>query len=337
MTFDWKWFSKLPTAHFVDARRRVRSLLGKIDEKYSPVYSLAWLEKHAEKLWETRELLVDEISRRQFDDAIVLKIVGYRRFYFYPEAFDVYIKCNEIKPFAHDELPGEYMGLPLYLQKVERQGHATIVANNEFVESVNRYRQYFVKRAGIDFAPQPGETVLDCGACIGEVATVFAMHVGERGQVHMFDPMPAHAAFCNLQKELNPHLAGCMHVAPMAVGAVSNGLNGKNNGLKDETVKIRPDAVPDDSFPFVSIDDYVKERSLRVDVIKMDIEGGEGDALKGAQRTLREMKPRLMISVYHKHDDLWALRERIQAANPEYAFYFGHHTPVQWESILYAV
>ena len=109
-----------------------------------------------------------------------------------------------------------------------------------------------------------------------------------------------------------------------------NELNRENNGLKD-------DAVPDDSFPFVSIDDYVKERNLRVNVIKMDIEGGEGDALKGAQRTLREMKPRLMISVYHKYDDLWALRERIQAANPEYAFYFGHHTPVQWESILYAV
>lgn len=102
------------------------------------------------------------------------------------------------------------------------------------------------------------------------------------------------------------------------------------------TAEIRPDARPDASFPFVSIDDYVQEKNIRVDVIKMDIEGGEGDALRGAEQTLRKFQPRLMISAYHRTDDLWVLREQIQKINPGYTFYFGHHTPVQWESVLYA-
>ena len=330
--FDWRWFRKLPTAHFVDARRRVRKILGLLSGKAPNSYSMEWLVQNASSLWQTREVLADDLSRRQFDDAIVLKIVGYRRAFFPPEAFDAYLELNASRPFTHPELPDSYMGVPLRVLDVVRGEIATIVATDGFVESVNRFRQYFVERGGVCLSPRLGETVLDCGACVGEVATTFAVHVGETGQVHMFDPMPAHVAFCNLQKVLNPHLSSRMHVVPMAVGAVSN----RQAALSATKAEIRPDARPDASFPFVSIDDYVRENNIRVDVIKMDIEGGEGDALRGAEHTLRTFQPRLMISAYHRTDDLWVLREQIQKINPSYTFHFGHHTPVQWESVLYA-
>jgi FkbM family methyltransferase len=223
--------------------------------------------------------------------------------------------------------------VPLRLIEVERGERARIVAADGFTESVNRYRQYFVERAGVALAPRAGECVLDCGACIGDVATLFAMHVGQAGQVHMFDPIPGHVAFCDLQKTLNPHMAERMHVVPKAVGAASNAHTPQTGGAAE----IRPNAAPDESFPFVSIDDYVRETGIRVDVIKMDIEGGESAALQGAEQALREFQPRLMISAYHRTDDLWSLRERIQTINPKYRFHFGHHTPVQWESVLYAV
>lgn len=330
---DWSWFKRLPTAHFVDARRRVRETLGRMAGKMPKGYSAEWLRRNAAKLWETREALVDDLSRRQFDDAIALKVVGYRRAFFPAEAFDVYLEVNGSRPFAHPGLPDVYIGLRLRVLDVAKGELASIIAADGFVEGVNRYRQYFVERAGVSLAPRAGETVLDCGACIGDVGTVFAMHVGDSGQVHMFDPMPAHVAFCDLQKSLNPHLADRMHVVPMAVGASSNGLL----PLTDGSGQIKPSAIPDDSFPFVSIDDYVRDNDLRVDVIKMDIEGGEGSALKGAEETIAKFRPRLMISAYHRTDDLWALREQIQGICPDYRFHFGHHTPVQWESVLYAV
>ena len=331
--FDWMWFRKRPTAHFVDARRRVRGLVGRIGGTLPKGYSVQWLEQNAEMLWKTRETLADDLSRRQFDDALVLKVVGYRRAFFPVEAFDSYLDVHGSRPFAHPKLPDMYIGLPLHVLDVERGERASLIAADGFVEGVDRYRQYFVERGGVTLAPREGETVLDCGACIGDVATVFAMHVGDSGQVHMFDPMPAHAAFCRLQMELNPHMAGRMHVVPMAVGATSNGLP----PIAETSVNIRPDAIPDNSFPFVSIDDYVKNTGIRVDVIKMDIEGGEGGAIQGAAETITRFRPRLMVSAYHRTDDLWTLREHIQKLCPAYRFHFGHHTPVQWESVLYAV
>ncbi len=331
--FDWDWFRRRPTAHFVDARRRLRKVLGRMSGKAPTGYSTEWLRRNAASLWETREALVDDLSRRQFDDAIALKVAGYRRAFVPAEAFDAYLEVNGSRPFAHPVLPDTYIGLRLRVLEIARGGLASIIAADGFVEGINRYRQYFVERGGVCLAPRAGETVLDCGACVGDVAAVFAMHVGEGGQVHMFDPMPAHVAFCHLQKELNPHMASRMHVVPMAVGALSNGLP----PLADASGKIKPNATPDGSFPFVSIDDYVRSNDIRVDVIKMDIEGGEGSALDGAVETISKFRPRLMISAYHRTDDLWVLREQIQRIRPDYRFHFGHHTPVQWESVLYAV
>jgi len=333
--FDWEWFKKLPTAHFIDARRYLRKVLHQVWGKTSKGYTTQWLQDNYLNLWQTRVLLTDVLSRRLFDDAIVLKIVGYRRAFYPPEAFDTYLEVmSESQPFFHPNLPHSYMGMPLHIFNIHRNERAKIISTSGLVESINLYRQYFVEREGINFAPRNGEVVLDCGACVGEISTIFAMHVGKTGQVHLFDPIPAHVAFCNQQKILNPDLASRMHVVPMAVGATSNH---KEPLSASYSIEIQPNAITDSSFPFISIDDYVHEHNIQVDVIKMDIEGGEYDALKGAENTLRKFQPRLMISAYHRPNDLWVLRELIQQINPNYKFYFGHHTPVQWESVLYAI
>mgnify|MGYP002508049681 CR=1 FL=1 len=55
--------------------------------------------------------------------------------------------------------------------------------------------------------------------------------------------------------------------------------------------------------------------------IKMNIEGSELPALKGAEQTIRGFHPRLAIAGYHKTWDLWEIPELIHSMNPSYHIY----------------
>lgn len=75
----------------------------------------------------------------------------------------------------------------------------------------------------------------------------------------------------------------------------------------------------------------------RITFIKMDIEGAEKEALMGAQNIIRNQKPKLAISIYHKKEDIWELPALLLEMNPEYQFYLRHYSLREAETVLYAV
>ena len=69
-----------------------------------------------------------------------------------------------------------------------------------------------------------------------------------------------------------------------------------------------------------TIDEVVTTLGLpRVDFIKMDIEGYEIPALKGACETLRRFAPKLAISAYHNPRDVVEIPKLIAQSNPDYS------------------
>ena len=90
------------------------------------------------------------------------------------------------------------------------------------------------------------------------------------------------------------------------------------------------------SVPVVRIDDDIGER---VTFIKMDIEGGEEEALYGCLETIRKYHPKLALSVYHNHKDLWKLARIIAGADSSYRFYLRYYgSPIlPAEYLLYAI
>jgi FkbM family methyltransferase len=56
----------------------------------------------------------------------------------------------------------------------------------------------------------------------------------------------------------------------------------------------------------------------RVSLIKLDIEGAERDALRGAILLLKRWRPRLAIAVYHAHPDATRIRDLILSVSPQY-------------------
>lgn len=75
----------------------------------------------------------------------------------------------------------------------------------------------------------------------------------------------------------------------------------------------------------------------KVTFIKMDIEGSELEALKGAATTIKRDTPKLAICIYHKFEDLWTIPECILKLNNNYRFYIRHYTCHTIETVLYAV
>ena len=56
----------------------------------------------------------------------------------------------------------------------------------------------------------------------------------------------------------------------------------------------------------------------RATYIKMNIEGSEVPALKGAEYTIKTFRPRLAIMGYHKTSDFWEVPLLIKEYRPDY-------------------
>lgn len=84
-----------------------------------------------------------------------------------------------------------------------------------------------------------------------------------------------------------------------------------------------------------SLDDELK--NIPVTFIKMDIEGSELEAIRGARHIISTLSPKLAISLYHKLDDFEKIPALIIDINPNYTFYIRHHSLSDCDTVLYAV
>ena len=86
----------------------------------------------------------------------------------------------------------------------------------------------------------------------------------------------------------------------------------------------------------VSVDSVLNGAS--VDYIKYDVEGSEKEALLGSAQTIRAHAPKLLISLYHRSEDMFALPELINELNPDYSLYLRRFPYIPaWDLNLYAI
>lgn len=150
---------------------------------------------------------------------------------------------------------------------------------------------------------KPGQHVVDAGAHIGLFAMHLAAAVGPSGSVHCFEPFDANAE-CLEQAIIENRFADCVVVERAAVGAAAGmaplvyapaalnsggayiGRSGGEVPPGHETRQIR----------VVALDGYALRRP--VSFIKIDVEGAEPQALRGAARLLREDRPVILSEVH---------------------------------------
>ena len=71
--------------------------------------------------------------------------------------------------------------------------------------------------------------------------------------------------------------------------------------------------------------------------IKMDIEGAERNALKGAAEVIRRNRPKLAISIYHSNEEMLGIPEYLHSTLEDYSFHVRHHSLNWQDTVLYAI
>jgi hypothetical protein len=69
----------------------------------------------------------------------------------------------------------------------------------------------------------------------------------------------------------------------------------------------------------------------------MDIEGAETQALLGASEVIRNVRPNLAISVYHRPRDIIDIPLLIRSLNKNYSFFFRCYGEHGYDTVLYCV
>ena len=122
-----------------------------------------------------------------------------------------------------------------------------------------------------------------------------------------------------------------------------------NNGVWSETTKVFFNIDEEqstassickkgtNSIDVISIDDFCEINNLKaVDFIKMDIEGAEIEALRGASKVIKTQTPDLAISIYHKPEHLYEIPLFIKQLVPEYKIFIDHKYYNYTETVCFA-
>jgi len=185
----------------------------------------------------------------------------------------------------------------------------------------------------------PGQTILNGGVFEGFELPFFIAHALGQAEVFCFDPegfdnLSAYASNCVAQSQCCIEVRKALHSTCGDVFFLDS--QGQFDGRSVNNPRIPEERRK--SFEAVSIDDFVQQEELtKVDIIKLDIEGGEPDALDGAIKTLVDKRPQLALSVYHYPDHLWSMPLALMDLLDDYSFYLGHYAPACVETIFYAI
>jgi FkbM family methyltransferase len=187
-------------------------------------------------------------------------------------------------------------------------------------------------RSGL-FSLSNQEKMVDCGASIGESTTALIDATsGQFLKSWMIEPDKRNVATLEgfLRKFKGTPLTEKIELLPYAVGDENREIPFAHLGGHGGSIVI--EAHANGTAPLRRLDDVIDDAPT---LIKMDIEGAEIPALRGARRLIGEHRPKLLLSAYHRADDLIRIPEFVGQLRDDYKIGLRHHTEDRWDTCLY--
>lgn len=162
--------------------------------------------------------------------------------------------------------------------------------------------QQKVLRLGAD------ESYLDLGAYNGDTVEQFIKRVGSYREITAVEPdRKTYQKLVQRVGEL-PRVSTVNAAVCDRVGKTQFAMRGGRNSSIGAGDLI--DAITVDSL-----------QPLRPTYVKMDVEGEEAAVIRGAADTIARLKPKMLVSAYHRSEDLIDLFEQVTAINDGYRVY----------------
>ncbi|MFA4964171.1 MAG: FkbM family methyltransferase [Thermoleophilia bacterium] len=182
--------------------------------------------------------------------------------------------------------------------------------------------QWFIPEV---FRARPDAVFVDGGAYDGDTAAEFVRRNGGPGRaLELFEPDARQAERArrrlSAMREVRMHAAALSDVAGAARFSATSGMDGAVTAEGSEAVDV------------LTVDGTA---GTAVTYLKLDVEGAEGAALRGARRTLVASHPTLAIAAYHRAADLWRIPAWIDALDAGYSLFLRHHSELAFETVLY--
>jgi FkbM family methyltransferase len=345
-------FIRFPASlsYWEKARRVVKSTLLKFFVKRGFVYfhketlskvikKLEFIFINSNQIEETYNLLENDSSRNLMVDLLLYRVLGSDKVRLplnnptYWNNFNViqHQLLEKSNSFAVKSLSGQLnlyklddIGFPLSLH-----AHPLNIACTFMLE------QYCYQNHGESIQAEQGDFVIDAGGCWGDTALYFAHKVGKDGKVFCFEFSESNLTILRQNIVINPCLNNIVEIVPKAIwDKPGEDLFFSEQGSGTSLIF---DQGGKSLVSTESIDNFVEEFNIeKIDFIKMDIEGSELNALKGAEKTIKTFKPKLAISVYHQDDDIISIPNYLNRLNIGYKFFFEHFTIHREETVLFA-
>lgn len=135
---------------------------------------------------------------------------------------------------------------------------------------------------------KPGDVIIECGAHHGFTTSYFSKAVGPKGKVIAFEPSPFNVEVIKKNLALN-HIKNTK-VVNKAIGE----KKGTSHFSFVSNGSIQSSAVGTFPIEVTPIDAYIKEKPT---VLKIDVEGYDVEALKGAREVLKTL-PKMEIEIH---------------------------------------
>lgn len=173
--------------------------------------------------------------------------------------------------------------------------------------------------------PQGGEIILDLGAYNGDTALEFSKTFPNYEKIIAVEPDK------KTFKKLVANTDGLKtenHNVCISdfTGVGSFSMNAGRNSAIGEGEEIN----------VTTVDDLLKGE--KVTLIKMDVEGEEARAITGAEKTISEYRPKMIISAYHRTEDFLEIPKNVLKIRNDYKIYMRHFPSLPaWDTVYYFI